>query len=94
MADLSEDELCTVTKVTHEVSPKCKWPSLLSAMTVLLLLREPANQSSPTAELLQSASTTDKYEEPFWFIGQVFDKSWDRRITCEHSPPLEADNEN
>ncbi|KAG8157855.1 hypothetical protein KVR01_012127 [Diaporthe batatas] len=43
MADLSEDELCTVTQISHEVSEKCKWPSLVSAMIMLLLLRESAN---------------------------------------------------
>ncbi|KAI2625592.1 hypothetical protein GGR54DRAFT_653979 [Hypoxylon sp. NC1633] len=59
----------------------------------LRIVTQVSNEVSEKSGVLQKASTTDKYEEPFWFVGQVFDKSWDPRITCEHSPPLETNDE-
>ncbi|EPS36610.1 hypothetical protein H072_9850 [Dactylellina haptotyla CBS 200.50] len=39
------------------------------------------------AEALQEISGTDKYEDSYWFISQLFEENWAPKQTPEHSPP-------
>jgi hypothetical protein len=36
---------------------------------------------------LRAINRTDKYEEKYWFVSQLFEEDWSPRDTCEHSPP-------